>query len=524
MIINGTNGNDSLIGTAAIDTLSGLGGNDSLDGRAGADTYLFYRASGQDTLFDSSLDNSVDQLVFSGTGLTSANAIVTRLGTSNDLKISFGGLSESVVLKNQVFSATSNYGVESISFSDGVTWNEEQLWNAYLTTGAASNDTLEGTNINNIIRGGLGTDFLNGRAGADTYLFNRGDGQDTLYDSSTDNSVDQVVFSGAGLTSTNAIITRLGTSNDLKISFAGISDSIVLKNQVFSPTSNYGVERIRFSNGVTWTEEQLWNAYLTTGAASNDTLEGTNLNNTIRGGLGTDFLNGRAGADTYLFNRGDGQDTLYDSSTDNSVDQLVFSGTGLTSTNAIITRLGTSNDLKISFGGGISDSVVLKNQVFSPTSNYGVERIKFSNGVTWTEEQLWNAYLTTGAASNDTLEGTNLNNTIRGGLGTDFLNGRAGADTYLFNLGDGQDTLYDSSTDKSVDQLVFSGTGLTSTNAIITRLGTSNDLKISFGGGISDSIILKNQVFSTTSNYGVERIKFSNGVTWTEEQLWNAIS
>jgi Ca2+-binding RTX toxin-like protein len=154
-----------------------------------------------------------------------------------------------------------------------------------------------------------------------------------------------------------------------------------------------------------------------------------------------------------------------------------------------------------------------------------VERVKFSNGVTWTEEQLWNAYLKTGTASNDTLEGTNLNNTIKGGVGTDYLDGRGGADTYLFNRGDGQDTLYDSSyNDNSVDQLVFSGTGLTSTNAIITRLGTSYDLKISFGGGISDSIILKNQVYSTTYSYGVESIKFSDGVTWTEEQLWNAIS
>ncbi|WP_325052146.1 calcium-binding protein, partial [Dulcicalothrix desertica] len=148
MIINGTNGNDSLIGTAAIDTLSGLGGNDFLDGRGGADTYLFFRSSGQDTLYDSSNDISVDQAIFSGTGLTSTNVIVTRLGTSDDLRISFGsGISDSVILKNQVDTLRPNLGVESITFSDGVTWNEDQLWNAYLTQGAASNDTLEGTNL-----------------------------------------------------------------------------------------------------------------------------------------------------------------------------------------------------------------------------------------------------------------------------------------------------------------------------------------------------------------------------------------
>ncbi|NJR48460.1 MAG: hypothetical protein HC780_01780 [Leptolyngbyaceae cyanobacterium CSU_1_3] len=364
MILKGTSGNDSLVGGVDNDTLSGLAGNDFLNGKGGADTYLFNRGDGQDTLDDSSSDASIDQLIFSGTGLTSANVVVTRLGTSNDLKISFkGGITDSVVLKNQVFgTGTSNYGVESIKFSDGVTWTEAQIWNAYLTLGAATNDTLEGTSLSNTIRGGLGTDYLDGRAGADLYLFNRGDGQDTLNDSSSDTSIDQLVFSGAGLTSTNVSVTRLGTSNDLKISFkGGITDSVVLKNQVFGTgTSNYGVESIKFSDGVIWSEEKLWSAYLIEGAATNDTLEGTSFSNTIRGGLGTDYLDGRAGADTYLFNRGDGQDTLDDSSSDTSIDKLIFSGTGLTSINAIVTRLGTSNDLKISFKGGITDSVVLE--------------------------------------------------------------------------------------------------------------------------------------------------------------------
>ena len=92
----------------------------------------------------------------------------------------------------------------------------------------------------------------------------------------------------------------------------------------------------------------------------------------------------------------------------------------------------------------------------------------------------------------------------------------------LFNRGDGQDTLDDSSNDTSVDKLIFSGTGLTSTNAIVTRLGSTSDLKISFGG-IADSVILKSQVYSSLPNQGVESIQFSNGVTWTEAQLVNAI-
>ncbi|OUC15130.1 MAG: hypothetical protein B0A82_08670, partial [Alkalinema sp. CACIAM 70d] len=117
MIINGTSNNDTLNGSVENDTLSGLKGNDILDGKAGADTYLFNRGDGQDTLADSSNDTNIDQLVFSGAGLTSTNVIVTRVGTTSDLKITFGGgITDSVILKDQLYGSGNslNYGVESV--------------------------------------------------------------------------------------------------------------------------------------------------------------------------------------------------------------------------------------------------------------------------------------------------------------------------------------------------------------------------------------------------------------------------
>ncbi|MEH2184435.1 calcium-binding protein [Nostoc sp.] len=55
----------------------------------------------------------------------------------NTLKISFGGVTDSVILKDQVYD-TYDYGVEKITFSNGTIWNEAQLQNAYLTLGAAT--------------------------------------------------------------------------------------------------------------------------------------------------------------------------------------------------------------------------------------------------------------------------------------------------------------------------------------------------------------------------------------------------
>ncbi len=577
MIFNGTIANDTLIGGSENDTLSGLKGNDYLDGRGGADTYLFTLGDGQDTLYDSNSDSSVDRLVFSGAGLTAANAVVTRLGGGYDgssfnpianyvtynLKLSFRGLSDSVVLQSQVGGDISNgYGVESITFSDGTVWTEAQLWNAYLTYGASSNDILTGTSGNDTLRGGRGRDYLDGKGGSDTYLFQLGDGQDAIEDSSSDSSVDRLVFSGAGLTAANAVVTRLGGGYDgssfnpianyvtynLKLSFRGLSDSVVLQSQVGGDISNgYGVESITFSDGTVWTEAQLWNAYLTSGASSNDILTGTSGNNTLRGGRGRDYLSGQGGSDTYLFQLGDGQDTIQDrpsNSRDQGIDQLVFSGTGLTSANAIITRVNEYDDIRIAFRG-LSDSVTLAFQAAQYRGAYeGVDSVTFSDGVTWNKEQLLNAFLSSGAATNDTLYGTNGNNTLRGGRGRDYLSGQGGSDTYLFQLGNGQDTIRDwpsDSRDQGIDQLVFSGTGLTAANAIVTRIQGYlgyNTLKISFRG-LSDSVVLADtipdnpvftadgtalwsSIFQTRVTEGIETVMFSDGTVWTKRQLWNA--
>jgi len=128
------------------------------------------------------------------------------------------------------------------------------------------------------------------------------------------------------------------------------------------------------------------------GGSGDDSLSGQDGNDTLTGNLGNDYLAGGAGSDSYNFRRGDGQDILDDRSNDNGLDSLAFSGDGLTSGNVIVTREGTSNNLRISFGGGITDSVRLDNQLFVGISTtFGIERITFSDGVTWNETQLWNA-------------------------------------------------------------------------------------------------------------------------------------
>jgi Ca2+-binding RTX toxin-like protein len=451
MRYDGTVGIDNLVGSLADDQLYGLDGNDTLTGRLGndlldggqgSDIYRFNRGDGQDQIQEnslSSIDN--DLLIFSGAGLTAANVVVTRISGTDDLKISFkGGITDSIVLKNQLsIGFAYGRGIESIQFSDGIRWNEAQLWNSYLTLGASTNDVLTGTDSNDVLIGGLGNDLLIGNLGSDTYRFNRGDGQDQIQEnslSSIDN--DLLTFSGVGLTAANVVVTRVSGTDDLKISFkGGITDSIVLKNQLsIGFAYGRGIESIQFSDGIRWNEAQLWNSYLTLGASTNDVLAGTDSNDVLIGGLGNDLLIGNLGSDTYRFNRGDGQDQIQENSLSSiDTDLLIFSGAGLTAANVVVTRISNTDDLKISFKGGITDSIVLKNQLsISFAYGRGIESIQFSDGIRWNEAQLWNSYLTLGASTNDVLEGTNGNDFLNGGAGNDRLIGGLGADRFIFDI------------------------------------------------------------------------------------------
>ncbi|WP_422376203.1 DUF4214 domain-containing protein [Roseibium sp.] len=64
--------------------------------------------------------------------------------------------------------------------------------------GLAGNDTLNGSSGNDILVGGTGNDRLNGGAGNDTYVYNRGDGHDTINDGSSPSGGDVLRF-GAGI-------------------------------------------------------------------------------------------------------------------------------------------------------------------------------------------------------------------------------------------------------------------------------------------------------------------------------------
>ncbi|MDX8500902.1 hypothetical protein RFM99_21130, partial [Mesorhizobium sp. VK4C] len=225
---------------------------------------------------------------------------------------------------------------------------------ASVLAGHGGDDILTGSSGNDTLLGGVGNDALNGGGGNDTYVFNPGDGADTISDSS---GKDWVVM-GAGLIAANVTFNVSG--NDLLITYSA-GDQIRLANQYYIYSTSYQVETLVYGDG---TSISLIGGLPIVGGAGNDTLNGTrfddtltggagtdtlngnNGNDTLTGGLGADTLNGGGGNDTYVFNAGDGADTI----NENGGADTIQLGAGLMAANVTFNVSG--NDLLITYGAG----------------------------------------------------------------------------------------------------------------------------------------------------------------------------
>ncbi|MDO8415259.1 MAG: calcium-binding protein, partial [Agitococcus sp.] len=211
---------------------------------------------------------------------------------------------------------------------------------ADILRGGAGNDTLGGVEggydsgynaygfyspiAGNTYEGGTGNDILRGTSMADLYLFNLGDGQDTLNEveiyGQPAGQVDVLRF-GAGIASTDVTVGRTGL--DLVLSLANGTDKVTIKNW-FNNTpgaTNYQVERVEFADGTVWANTELTaRACSTYGTAGDDALTSTLFgtytnylygmegNDTLTGSTGSDQLFGGMGQD--VLNGGDGNDIL----------------------------------------------------------------------------------------------------------------------------------------------------------------------------------------------------------------------
>jgi Ca2+-binding RTX toxin-like protein len=516
----------------------GLGGGHTMSGGDGGDIYIFGRGYGHDTIEDNQgwiLQDAPDAVRF-GSGITADDLQFTREGTSNDLIISIKGTDDQLTIHDQFYVAHNIYDfeqnrIESFSFSDGtsLSWEDviQNLDAAGRTDGA---DTIYGFDYNDVLDGGAGDDFLSGGNGSDTYIFGTGYGHDTIEDRLTSilSSDDDKVQFNPDVTLSDVTFSKVGNSDDLQIAINGTTDSLTVVGQFnVSVGLNLALDRIEefdFADGtvLSW-EDVILRMDAAAGTDGNDTIYGFDYADTLSGGKGDDFLAGGRQNDTYIYNRGDGHDTILEVDDDSSIqDRLVLHG--IEPTAVSLSRSG--NDVTLVFadsapGAGDGGSVTLLGEL-ERYGRQGVEQILFDDGTIWSPDDLrvkWLAQVST--AGNDVIDGFNTDDTIHGGRGDDALSGGTGDDTYIYARGDGNDVIVEvvDNNPANIDTLRL--TGISPADISLVRNGIDVTLVIGEstpGAGDGGSVLLKDEL-DWWYNRGVEQIVFDDGTVWTQSDL-----
>jgi Ca2+-binding RTX toxin-like protein len=581
----GTNGADTINGTAFADEIEGLKGNDLLQGGDAGDSYYYTIGDGNDTIVENITNPYIvgaDSLFILG-GVTSDDVRFNRTnpdadGAGRDLLINVGG--GSITIKNQFIYGSLgiqttfelNPRIEGIFFEQGQGFNWFDIQREILQQSTtAGNDTIIGYGTSDVLSASAGNDFLKGLDGGDVYHYELGSGNDTIHDASKYPQIftngfigvnwdnDDTLRFGDGIKTTDITFQRLSKADDLTIKIAGQTNFITVKDQFDAVKLDLfnllgiawfdRIEKFEFADGTVQTWEDVLRI-ITKGDAGNNSIYGAMTNDTIIGGKGNDLLVGADGSDIYIYNFGDGNDTIHDERENvlvPSQDILRF-GSGIGVNNTIFSRANGSinngmiiggDDLIVSFNNS-SERITIKDfYEIIETGPFGsqefnlIERFEWADGTSRSWNQITTNIINSAKTSgNDTIFGTHFDDTIAGGTGNDLLVGDNGSDIYQFNRGDGVDSiydLYDNILSDNNDVILF-GANIAPSDIILQRVGGQivpnslhglEDLRLSIRG-TNDAVILREQFDYNTINFRsneIENIRFSNGTNWSARDV-----
>jgi Ca2+-binding RTX toxin-like protein len=162
--INGTNGGDSLYGTASGDTINGLNGNDSLKGFGGADR--LDGGAGIDTVFYGDSTAGVGVNLATGSGVGGSAQGDTFISIENVFGSNFNDTITGTSVANQLHGGEGNdviKGGGGNDFLDGGNGNDyltSDIFGASVLDGGAGDDTFKGTGHADVLFGGSGSDTV----------------------------------------------------------------------------------------------------------------------------------------------------------------------------------------------------------------------------------------------------------------------------------------------------------------------------------------------------------------------------
>ena len=479
--LNGTNGNDSLVGTSGNDDINAFTGTDTILGGAGNDGIH---------LGDDGATDSVDGgpgwdwlgLAVNGTPVV----LGANLRGVEHVSMNAGSYAgqQSVQVTDALFSASSTSQILlSLDGNPSVSYNIDARTlpngNAIHAFSGQGNDTVRGGNSGDVFDAGPGNDSFEGGLGNDEFLMEFGN-----------SALNALTVSG---TPTLGWILKSGTTDVLKVEFINnkwrttdLRTSVASNSTAFGVDTLVDVEQIGLNSSLTLTDSsgnyhfRVANLALSVvggvpsvvlkdaavvGTMANDSLTGSANNDQVFAFSGNDSITAGAGNDNIILTDngstdsiagGDGWDTL----------NLRLSGSAY----AMGNNISGIESLNFDMGNvsGVTQSVTLNSGLYTGST---AQRI-YVNG--------WG-----GSGNNFTVNGSALttsNKSLGFGnfSGNDSLVGTTGAD--LFDAGEGNDTFVGSAGQDDVEMNFGNIVGESTAN-LAGNAATGWTLEVSLSGG-----------------------------------------
>lgn len=545
----GGSGDDTLVGGIANDVLSGGAGKDLLIGGAGNDDILgdtdYVATSFNWTVTDLNGVRFFDP-VTGPQAPPGGAADVIYAGEGNDYV--WAGAGNDVVFGERGDDRLNgNEGNDILLGGAGADTLWGNIGSDYLD-GEAGVDVIQGGEGDDIISGGTEDDTLYGDAGRDTYVFNRGDGHDTVIDTRADNNIFQF---GAGF-NPGDVTLRLGS---LMLDL-GNGDEVHIvdfnQNDVFNSSS---IDMFQFADGTSLTiNELLARGFDLDGTAADDSIVGTNTtdrisglagndliwgldgNDTITGGLGTDVMNGGLGDDTYVLSAGDG--AMLDGTQTGQVESLRDDGgtdtirfaAGIDVQNLVLTD-NLDGNLLIDYAapGQPLDRLLIDHGLSGLIEKYEVGAGdtartlsdtqfigEFGSGVYSGTDAANHQHLTGGKTDDSLFAGTG-EATVSGGRGNDTLTVFGTNNAILYSVGDGTDRVTTSAAGGIGNVIKLSGV---TADDLSLRLGANRELVVQVGSDAADAMLFTAfNPDNVAAKPPFERFEFAGGSSLTYADL-----
>ena len=210
----------------------------------------------------------------------------------------------------------------------------DTLANIENVIGSNHGDTLTAGTTGSIITGGRGDDALTA-AGADTFVFAPGDGDDEITGFTAGAAGDKIDLSAFtsiasldDLKDTNnsngeisvtatAVEIDLPSNGEIRLNGVIDADTLTADNFIFYTKRISGNMGDRFNNEIEGGrgDDAMYGEQgrdIINGGAGDDEIYGGEDNDTINGGAGNDYLDGGPGNDTFVFEPGHGNDVIMD--------------------------------------------------------------------------------------------------------------------------------------------------------------------------------------------------------------------